>query len=81
MVQYSGRWQIAIMEKAAQGEWFYLRDLLPEDYNLNQYQAIHRAARILHARGIVSHERYDSGIKQILIGPPGAEAPSEKPPE
>ena len=81
MAQYSGKWQQAIVEKAAQGEWFYLRDLLPEGYNLNQYQGIHRAARILNGRGLISHIRYESGIKQILIGLPGAEAPAERPPE
>ena len=73
------KWQRLILNKAAEGEWFYLVDLLPASYTESQYQALYRAACRLEESGRVSWQQYRYGRKRILLGPLGKAKPAKRP--
>ena len=70
-----GKWQRLILDRVAQGDWFYLVDLLPAGYTVSQYSALHRAACRLADAGKVIYRMYLCGHKKVHLGPIGAPPP------
>lgn len=79
-----GKWQRRILELAAEADWFYLIDVMPERHTRSDYVAARRAAWQLKRRGRIDLQWWQ-GVNRLLAsrGPyrlvvmrPGAQVPN-----
>ena len=66
-----GIWQRRIPNRVADGNAFYLTELLPPRFTAAEYQAAWRAAQTLNAKQVVGISRSICGREKMLVHPPG----------
>lgn len=56
-----GKWQRAILDALTEHDYFYLIDLLPVEYDRNEYKALYRAAYQLYRAGKIGMQCFTFG--------------------